>query len=153
PSAGAQGGKVSITGTGFGTVGGSVYFNGLLASQLSWSDTSIQVFVPGNATTGPVTVVESGISSAGFPFSVEGPPTVTSISPTVAGVNAQVTITGTGFGANQSSSYATVNGLSMGISSWSDTQIVGTIMPGSVSGPAGVTVANIGAEGPWLTVS
>jgi len=83
---------------------GQVLFNNLVASVLSWTDTSIEVYVPSGATTGPVTVVKSGISSPGVTFTVEGPPTVSGIEPTIGNVNSTFTVTGTGFGATRAAS-------------------------------------------------
>ena len=44
PSSGAPGGTVFVNGTGFGAWNGQVYFNGLSAYILSWTNTSIQVW-------------------------------------------------------------------------------------------------------------
>ena len=153
PSYGAVGGIVYVNGTGFGTSWGQVYFNGINAYVVAWSNTSIQVAVPSGATTGPVTIAESGVTSPGVTFSVEGPPTISSIEPTVGNVNSTVTINGTAFGATQESSTVTLNGQSAGVTSWNDTQIVAIVPIGGVSGPIGVTVANLSAEGPVFTVS
>ena len=153
PSSGAPGGTVFVNGTGFGAWNGQVYFNGLSAYILSWTNTSIQVWVPSGATTGPVTIAESGVTSNGAQFTVEAPPAISAIAPTVGGVNTPITITGTGFGALQGTSAVTFNNLGASATSWSDTQIVATVPIGAVSGPIGVTVASLGAEGPFFTMS
>ncbi|MBZ5689021.1 MAG: IPT/TIG domain-containing protein [Acidobacteriia bacterium] len=153
PSSGAPGGTVFVNGTGFGAWNGQVNFNGVNAYILSWTDTTIKVWVPAGATTGPVTIVESGVTSAGVQFTVEGPPTITGISPTVGGVGSPVTITGTGFGATQGSSITSINGFSTATASWSDTEIVAYVPMGGVSGPVGATVAGLSTEGPFFTVS
>ena len=153
PSYGAPGGTVYVGGTGFGAWNGQVSFNGLNGYIVTWADTSIQVVVPSGATTGPVTIVKSNVTSNGVEFAVEGPPTISGIEPAVGNVNSAFTITGTGFGATQESSNVTLNGQSAGAISWSDTQIVATVPIGAVSGPIGVTVAGLGAEGPFFTVS
>jgi RHS repeat-associated protein len=147
PPASAINGTVTITGTGFGSGGcnaGIVYFNGTGAGCYSWSDTQIVVEVPGAATSGPVTVTQFDAVSNAVQFTVEGPPTITDISPNPAAVGDTVTITGSGFGSTQSNSTITFyGGASANVLSWSDTEITATVSPGTVGGPAGVTVAGL----------
>jgi len=50
-------------------------------------------------TTGPVKVLNYDATSGGVPFTIEGAPTVTSLSPSSAEVGSSVTINGTGFDA------------------------------------------------------
>jgi RHS repeat-associated protein len=157
PSAGAPGGSVTINGSGFGNSGGNVgndrvYFNGLVAYVVSWSTTSIQVYVPTGATTGPVTITESGVTSNGVQFTVEGLPVVSGISPGTGAIGSSVTITGTGFGSIQSSSSVAFYGFAAAITSWSDTQIVATVPVGTVTGPVSVTVAGLTGWGPSFTL-
>ncbi len=68
PTSGVVGEVVTVTGTGFGsTQGGStIKLNGPSAVIASWSDTSIVVYVPSGATTGPfsVTVMERDLELA-----------------------------------------------------------------------------------------
>lgn len=57
PDSGPIGTLVTIYGSHFGTVGGTVTFNGIQAEEIiSWSDTEIVTRVPLQATTGPVVV-------------------------------------------------------------------------------------------------
>jgi IPT/TIG domain-containing protein len=86
------GGRITISGSGFGasdkyspdgvstTYVGFVNFNGITAGAASWSDTSITANVPWNATTGPITVLKYNATSNPVSLTVEGAPTVTSIS-------------------------------------------------------------------------
>ena len=53
----------------------------------------------GHMTTGPVKVLNYDATSGGVPFTIEGAPTVTSLSPSSAEVGSSVTINGTGFDA------------------------------------------------------
>jgi hypothetical protein len=69
---GPVGTAVTVSGTNFGATQGAstVAFNGLLATALSWSATSIATTVPVGATTGPVTVTVGGVQSNGLTFTV-----------------------------------------------------------------------------------
>jgi hypothetical protein len=111
PRSGAPGGTVVINGSGFGAGGGQVNFNNVAASVVSWSDTSISATVPSNAVSGPVTVANLGLTSNGVQFTLEGQPAITALSPSSGQNGTQVTITGSGFGATQSSSTVLFNGM------------------------------------------
>lgn len=71
PSSGGVKTFVTISGTAFGSSQGSstVTFNGTTALPSGWTNTSIVVPVPSNATTGPVVVTVSGLASSGVTFS------------------------------------------------------------------------------------
>jgi RHS repeat-associated protein len=155
PRSGAPGGTVVISGSGFGAGqgGGQVNFNNVSASVISWSDTSISATIPSNAVSGPVTVANLGLTSNGVQFTLEGQPTITGLSPSSGQNGTQVTITGSGFGAIQSSSTVLFNGIPPTVNSWSDTQIVGTIAPGTSTGPVTVTVASLTAQTTAFTVN
>ncbi|MGC2830144.1 MAG: IPT/TIG domain-containing protein, partial [Candidatus Acidiferrum sp.] len=146
---------VTLSGSGYGASEGTsqVSFNGTVAWAQSWSDTSVTVQVPANATNGPVTVTVDGVTSNSVSFSLLEALSITSISQNVGPIGTKVTITGTGFGQTQSSSIAAFYGAAASVSSWSDTQIVATVATGSSSGPVTVTVGNVAAQGPWFTLS
>jgi RHS repeat-associated protein len=77
PTSGYPGSSVTINGLNFGASPGSsgVTLNGLNVVVSSWSDTSITVQVPANATSGNVIVTVNGTPSNGTPFTVSsGPP-------------------------------------------------------------------------------
>ena len=92
PSSGYVGTSVDIYGTGFGNTEGTsnVYFNGAMAQVISWSDTLIIAVVPGNATSGPVTVVLANgkVSNKNFVFDVQ----------TYTGIPGANAVTSIGFG-------------------------------------------------------
>jgi RHS repeat-associated protein len=69
------------------------------------------------------------------------PPSITSLSATTGPVGSQVVISGFGFGASQSYSQATVNGVVASVSSWADSSITMTIPSGATTGPVQVSVA------------
>jgi hypothetical protein len=95
-TSGSVGSTVTITGTGFNAVT-AVRFNGVNASYIINSTTSITVSVPSGASTGNVTVVNGSGTSNGILFTVTTPPTINSFSPSAGGVGSAVVITGTNF--------------------------------------------------------
>jgi RHS repeat-associated protein len=144
---------VTLNGSGFGSTPyrNQVQFNGVSGNVISWNDASITVQVPSNATSGPVTVIEGGVTSNSVQFSVETL-SVTGISPALAAAGAQVAISGTGFGSTQANSTVDFNGTVASVQSWSDTQIVAIVPKGTVTGSVNVTVGTILWYGPVFTI-
>ena len=68
-------------------------------------------------------------------------PVISGVSATTGSAGSQVTISGTGFGASQSGSIATLNAVPVTIDSWSNTSIGVTIPAGATSGYMVVSVA------------
>ena len=161
PTSGPVGTSVTIMGSGFGTIQGTVTFGGIAAGITSWSDTRVVVEVPAGLTSGALSVV---LTVGGQPITVgtftvttpPGPgPTITSLSPDSGIVTRWVTITGMGFGASQGASTVTFNGTpvsSGGIISWSDTVIEARVPAGASSGPVVVTVGENMSNGFPFTV-
>lgn len=144
PSSGGPGTQVTVNGSNFGatqTQGltngsrSSIYFNGLSATVVSWSDTQIVATVPSTATTGPVTMTGfAGGSNVDVVFSMPNP-IISSLSPSSASVGTQVQINGSGFGATQGNgSSVTFSNQNASIVSWSDSQIVATVPSAAISG-------------------
>ena len=100
PTSGPTGTSVVLTGTNF-TGASSVKFNGITASFTVNSATQITTTVPAAATTGAITVTNSGgTGTSGSPFTVVANlPTISSISPSSGVVGTAVTINGTNFSA------------------------------------------------------
>jgi RHS repeat-associated protein len=154
PSAPANG-TITISGSGFGATEsyspdgvqliytGFINFNGVQVLAQSWTDTSLVVTVPSNASSGSVAITKYDATSNSMPFSVEGAPTVTALAPALGPVGGSVVITGTGFGASQSTSTIDFSGVLASVTNWSDTQITATVPPGSETGPVTVTVAGV----------
>ncbi len=69
------------------------------------------------------------------------PPSITSLSATTGPVGTQVVISGFGFGASQSYSQVTVNGVVASVSSWTDASITITVPSAATTGPVQVSVA------------
>jgi hypothetical protein len=159
PLFGPPGSSLAINGSGFGATQGNSYVYVLSSvtnewtawpTVTSWSDGQIIVTVPANMPLGKIylSVVVNGLQTIGtFPFTVGIPPMIADYSPTYGLPGSTVTITGTGFGASQSSSFvymlSSVTNEWMTwptIVSWSDTQIA-VVVPTSM--PLGKVYINV----------
>jgi membrane-bound inhibitor of C-type lysozyme len=85
PGSGVTGTTVTITGTGFGSVQGSVTFSSIQGTVKTWGINSITVRAPQNGTLGAnnIVVTTNGISSSGAGFTII--PTV-SVWPTASAI-------------------------------------------------------------------
>ena len=167
PASGPPGTTVTLEGSGFGTSPGRVTFTpvsggqGLAATILHWSDTTIVCTVPSGLPAGPADPnvwsaagLEAGpASDAAWPeFDVTSPPgqtpTITGLSPASAHMGAQFTITGTNLGNAPGGTVRFCDfcnatpGSDARVTSWTPTEIVG-IVPGGLQ-CGGATV--------WVTV-
>lgn len=126
--------QMAITGTGFGaTQNGFVATANTNGIVDSWSDTQIVLTIAPGTTAGKVYVNAGGTISNAVPYAMI-PPVITSISPTQMTPGTQLTITGTGFGALEGSGFVATANTNANVVSWSDTQIVATIVPGTTGG-------------------
>jgi hypothetical protein len=136
PQAGAAGGTVTVTGSGFTSVT-DVSFNGHAAAFSISSDTQIVATVPAGATTGPITVTNpAGVVTSASSFTVIPVPTLTSFSPASGLAGSSVTLTGTNLSGATAVSF---NGQPAVFMISSDTQIVASVPAGATSGPITVT--------------
>jgi len=142
PAAASVGARVVITGSGFGAgqAGSTVTINGTIATATGWSDTNIAVTVPSGATfgSGVILVTAGGVASNTISFVVTATPTITGVSPASGTSGTQVTVSGSGFGAAQGSGTVLLGTRTGAVVTWSDTQIVANIAPGSLTGTAQV---------------
>jgi RHS repeat-associated protein len=76
------------------------------------------------------------ISSAATPA-----PAITSQSASTGSIGSAVSVNGTGFGSTQGSSFLSLNGSAVTVTSWSDTSITFTVPSGATSGDVVVQVA------------
>ena len=159
PPAGAAGSTITLSGSGLAAAGltTQVLFNGVSAQVISASSSTVTAFVPTNATSGSVSVLVGSVPSNSMQFTLEQPPTITSVSPNSGpfanGLITPITITGSGFGATQSNS--TINFyLSQqvpSVISWSDTSIVTWVPSDTDTGPLTLTVGGLTATAPsWF---
>jgi hypothetical protein len=139
PTVGVPGTPVTITGSGFGATQGSgqVWIGTMNGQVEMWSDTQIVAAVETGSGSGIARVLQNGVMSNGIAFTVNTPH-ITTTSPSSGAVGASVTINGNGFGASQGSAVVWLGSLAGQVTSWTNTQIVATVAPGSVSGVAWV---------------
>ena len=137
PTSGTENTQVQVNGSGFGATKGSstITFNAIPATVVNWSDTQILAMVPSTAGSGQVQVVEGGVDGNANVYFTVAAPQISGISPSIGGVGNPVTINGSGFHASQGSNWVGFNGRLASIISWSDSQIVAVVPPGSSSGP------------------
>ena len=157
PTAGNPGDTVRLTGTGFAplAVQDIVRFNGIQAVITAINTTNsaantMDVIVPANATTGPVTLQIGSTIATGPTFTIGGatgsPPQILLVLPTSAGTFIPVSITGFNFGQNPVVTFngvPTVNIVSLSTKSLpligSVSELVVLVPPGATSGPLIVT--------------
>ena len=152
PTSGLPGTQVVIAGQNFGNTQGTgtVTFNGASATPTSWSNNSIAVAVPTNATTGPVVVTARGQASSGTQFTVT--PQISGVTPGSGVVGTSVTVSGNNFGASQGTSTLTFNGVSATPTSWANTSITAPVPAGATTGPVVVNVGGVASGSVSFTV-
>ncbi len=145
-SSALAGTPITLTGSSFGATKGTstVTIGGQTASTNSWSDTEIVAVVPGLATNSGVKVTRS-VDSNVVAFTALRPQ-IAGLSPSMAEVGAQVTLTGSNFGVSGTGATVTLNNQTMSPVSWSDSEIVVPVPLNAVSGnivvSRGVAVSN-----------
>jgi len=140
-NAGSIGTTVVINGDNFGTKrrAAKASFNGVDATDVSFTNGAVTAKVPVGAVSGPVRVFDwEGTATNSVSFTVL--PTLGSLSPVYGAPGAQVTIGGTGFGANRGSRYVSFGAVqATDYVSWADTEIKCKV-PSMSGGDAAVTV-------------
>jgi predicted secreted protein len=154
PASGPVGTLVTITGTNFGATQGTgfVTLGTTQGNVLSWSNTQVTAIVAPGSSTGMVQVTQNGAASNSLPFMI-ATPTIASVSPTSGPVGTQVAIDGSGFGASQGTSQVLLGTRSGTVVSWSDTEVIATVAPGSLSGTVEILVGGIGSNSLSFTVT
>jgi hypothetical protein len=135
PPVGEAGTQVTISGTGFGTTQGTgtVWLGSTYGAVVNWTDTQIVAGVASISRTGTAQVQQGGLSSNPVQFNVNTA-TILNVSPASGVPGTQVTITGSGFGAEQGSGQVWLGTANAVVQSWSDTQVVAVVAAGSNSG-------------------
>lgn len=151
PDFGTFGTEAVISGSGFGSTQSlwSVMFNGVEAQVIEWLDNEIRTHIPDNCTSGDLTIEGFGIRSEPVPFQVFG---ITSVAPewTIAGDT--ISITGTGFGDAQGSSYVVVSEVVANVVSWSGSLIRVETPEDVSSGELHVYLNGLGSNAAYIEV-
>jgi hypothetical protein len=154
PNSGGGGTQVTVTGSGFGAAQGSGYLwlGSTIGTVTEWRDTQVVAFVAPASTSGTVQVVQGGVSSNTFSFTVNTP-TITNLSTATGVAGTPVTITGSNFGASQGSGQVRLGSTNGIVSSWHDTQILATVATGASSGAAQVLQNGVWSNAVAFTVN
>ncbi|MFZ0321553.1 MAG: IPT/TIG domain-containing protein [Candidatus Sulfotelmatobacter sp.] len=150
PNFGPPNTQVTVSGTGFGqSTPGTVSFNGVAGTIISWSNTSIVVTAPnGSAGSGPVVVSWQGLNSNSFVFNFL--PTIFSLSPSTVKPGYTLAVVGQNFGSQAGS--VTLNGSPLSPSSWGTNSINIPVVSGDCTGPIVVTTSIGASNSSTLTV-
>lgn len=132
PSTGTPGTSVTMTGSGFGSMTGTIAIHGQAGTVTLWSDTSVTFTVPTQASypdASPVVLTTAGgRTESSHTFTTTAPnPAITNVSVSTAFPGASITITGTNFGAAQGTGSVTFHGIAGTVTAWSDTSITVTV--------------------------
>ncbi len=135
PARGEPDTLVRINGTGFGTSTEDIVvtFNGAEASIGSGTSTRLDVYVPYEATSGPITVTVNG-QTATSSGTFRAAPKILGLTPGGA-VGSDVTIRGINFGGTPAANQISFNGVAATVVSASATQLVATVPNGATTGP------------------
>jgi len=136
-SSATAGAQIIASGSGFGSAQGTgfVWLGSTPGTVVTWSNTQITATVASNAVSGSVYVRQWGLLSNAMLFTVSTA-TITSVSPSSAAPSAQVTITGSGFGASEGTGHVWLGGAIAAVQNWNDSQIVVQV-PQPIPGAAG----------------
>ena len=153
PTNGVPGTVVTITGSRFGSTQGSgqVWLGTANGIVQSWSDTQVVAVIAGGSVSGKAQVLQGGVWSNPVAFAVSTP-RISGISPSSGSPGTSVTISGTGFGASQGTGTVLLGSTAGQVTTWSDTQIVASVVAGSVTGVARVQQGAILSNSPGFTV-
>jgi hypothetical protein len=155
PSKGYAGDTIVISGTNYSTTiaDNLVKLNGVDATVISATATSLSVKVPQNGSTGTISLkVKNSETIVGPTFTCLPPITITGISPTSDMVGATVTITGTNFSAVRTENIVSFNGTICTVSAATTTTLTVTVPQKATSGIVKVIVNNHTVTGPVFTV-
>lgn len=151
PSPVVPGSTVTISGQYLGTAqpaGAYVTFNGLQASNYTWSENSIQCTVPSTVTqtsgTG-ISVVVYGINRHNTtPYSATlAGPTIAGVTPNADNIGAEIVLTGQNFGTTPGT--VTIGGNTAVVTrTWADTQLYVRVPSGLSADPQSIVVTSGG---------
>jgi len=139
PGFGTYGTEVTLGGYNFSDNRDNrkVLFEGIEAEIVTWSETSITAKIPNDCVAGSVVINALGRNSNSLPFSVFG---IMELFPSWGTPGDTLTISGTGFGADQGSGSVSLNGSGLQVLTWSDDAIDIILGEGASSGDLTVNI-------------
>ncbi|NIG57131.1 IPT/TIG domain-containing protein [Chitinophaga sp. Cy-1792] len=154
PLKGGAGTQVTVTGSGFSAnlADNQVALNGIAATVVSATATSLVVKAPAGVQTGPVSVTINGQKTAGPVFTVVPAPSVKAMAPLSGPAGTLVTITGRDFSDTKEENSVSMNGVPLTIMSASATELTVTIPAGATSGAVKIDVNSQTVSGPVFTL-
>ena len=153
PTSGVVGAQVTINGANFDIIAANntVKVNGVAATIVSATATTLIVNAPVLGATGPITETTSGGTATGPVFTYLLAPTIASLSPNSAAAGATVTITGTNFDVTAANNAVKFNGTTATVVTATATQLVVTVPAGGTSGNVTVTTTGGTSNGVAFT--
>jgi len=150
PSSGVVGSDVTITGTGFSATLAEniVKVNGVAATVKSATAVKLEVAIPANATTGPVTVEVKGKTVTGSVFTIVPTLTLSDMQPATGPKSTEVTLTGTGFSLTPSDNKVKFNGKDATVKSATATTLVVEVPIRAGTGKVSVVLGDQHVDGP-----
>ena len=148
PLQGFVGTQVTIQGNGFSTTisNNTVKFNGTVATVTTAVANQLVVSVPSGATTGPISVTVAGTTvTSSNSFTVTGP-MITGFTPAVGSTGTVVTVSGNGLEPVPGSTSATLGGVSLSLSSISNSQFIFSV-PSNVTGNYAASLSRLKISG------
>jgi hypothetical protein len=133
PTSGSTGATITVSGSGFGGADRVNFAGAVFGVPTNVTATTLKVAVPAGATTGPITVHTPAGTSASSAASFTVTFSVTSISPTSAVYNHDVTITGIGLTGVTAVKFNNIPGTSLSITGTTVIH-VNTPSSGNISG-------------------
>ncbi|MCL5036183.1 MAG: PQQ-binding-like beta-propeller repeat protein [Chloroflexi bacterium] len=155
PGNGVVGVAVTITGTGFGTIQGSVSIGGAQAPVQSWTNTSVVAAVPGGADQQSdfisITNSEGNSHQSASQFTIDAP-SITGITPDSGRAADEITIDGNNFGAQKPAwlefPVKFFDSVNASVVSWSDTQVKVNVPAAANGGKISLQTAGGTAQSP-----
>ncbi len=142
-SSGKAGNSITISGRNFGTLrrAARVSFNGINATQVSFTDAAVVAQVPAGVTSGPLTVYDwDGKASNSATFTVAGMPRIVSVSPASGAPGQTMDVSMVG------DTTAFVNGVSVA-SFGADITVNSTTVISATTVTANITISSAAAAG------
>jgi hypothetical protein len=143
PEEGHSGDTITISGKHFNSGNGTaeVFFNATPSVIANLTADELQVIVPGEATSGTISVMVNGkLATSSNDFTILQPPIISAFSPEAGGIGSTVTIDGVNFSAVTSQNTVTFNGIVASVTTATATQLTVTVPQSATTGKIAIAV-------------